>query len=244
MPNLSRTRWYALLAIGILFTIAGAGMIITGAEHGWAVFLFFGLCTAVFISELWPGLLLHSSTPPDILLQRFPGPVELRVGRPKFLFLLIGAAIFGGVILWMLRHEQFGWFATIVLWLGVIMGAAAIPLMIVLMLQGASLRLDSEGLQVKHGWRTHRTRWAETSVFEVSTLAIPGTPTMVIYDDASSRSGTFGAINASLIGRSGALPDSYGLSHQELAWLLNHWRERALAVRNGRQQGPVAGPPR
>jgi hypothetical protein len=58
-----------------------------------------------------------------------------------------------------------------------------------------------------------------------------------------SRSSTLGAINAGMIGRSGALPDTYGLSHQELACLLNHWRERALAVRDGEQQGNVAGPP-
>ena len=158
MSTLSRTRWYALLAIGIVFTIAGAGMIITGAKHGLAVFLFFGLCTAVFINELWPRLLSRRPTPPDTLLQRFPGPVELTVGRPKSLFLLIGAAIFGGVSLWMLQHAA--------VWMVRDHRAVArryhvrrghCLLMIVLMLRGTSLRLDSEGLQVKHGWRTHRT---------------------------------------------------------------------------------------
>jgi hypothetical protein len=239
---MSRLKWYALLAIGIMFTIGGAAMVITGAEHGWVVLLFFGMCTAVFIGELWPGRLLRKSAPPDTLLQRFPGPVELSVDRPKFLFLLIGAAIFGGVSVWVLQYEPLGWFETGVLWLCVIGCVAAIPLMIALMLQGSSLRLDNEGLQVKYAWRTHRARWADTSVFEVSALPVSGADVkMIIFDDAKSRSSMLGGISARMVGRSGGLPDTYGLSHEELAWLLNRWRERALSA-EGEPQGNGATP--
>ena len=230
---MSRLKCYALLAIGVAFSLGGVGMIVTGAAHGWVVFLFFGLCAAVGVGQLWPRLFIRRSAPPEALLQRFPGPVELSVDRPKFLYLLIGAAIFGGVALWILQHEQFGWFETIVLWLGVIACAAAIPLMLLLMFQGSTLRLDGEGLQVRHAWRRRRTRWADTGVFEVSRLAIPASSEdvpLVVFDDPTSRNSTLGVINARMIGRSDALPDSYGLSHEELAWLLNRWRERALGL--------------
>jgi hypothetical protein len=237
MADGSRIKWYAVLTIGLVLATGGATMIATGADHGWPVTLFFGLATAVSVNQLWPGLLSGGSIPPEAILQRFPGPVELRVGKPKLLSLPIGAAIFGGVILWMLLHERFGRFETIALWLGVAGCAAAIPVMIVLVWRGSSLRLDGSGLQVRHGWRTRSTRWADASVFEVSAPIPPSDIRVVTYDDVTSRRGTVAAINARITGRGSALPDTYGLSLEELAWLLNHWRERALAVAAGKQQG-------
>lgn len=233
MPSTQRMKWYALLAIGASFSAGGVWMIVDGAEHGWMVFLFFGLCAAVGVGKLWPDLFIRRSAPPDTLLQRFPGPLVLRVDRSKFLYLLVALAIFGGGALWVLRHEPLEWFGTIVLWFCVIACAAGIPFMIVLMLQGSTLRLDSEGLHVRHAWRSSRTPWADAGVFEVAILRIPASSEdvpLVVFDDAASRNSTLGAMNARMIGRSGALPDTYGLSHEELAWLLNQWRERAIAV--------------
>jgi hypothetical protein len=227
LPDWSRIKWYGLLAIGILFTIGGAAMVVSGAQHGWVALLFFGMCTVVFAAELWPGLFLQRAAPVESLLQRFPGPLVLTVDRLKFVGLAVGAAIFGGVSYWILRHEPLGWVAATFLWLGVIGCAAAIPLMIVLVFQGSSLRLDADGLDVRQGWRRHRSRWAETSAFDVARL--PAGTLMVVYDDATSRNHTLGAINARILGRSGGLPDTYGMSHEELAWLLNRWRERASA---------------
>ena len=232
MSKTSRVAWYSLLTIGALFTIAGAGMIITGADHGWPAFLFFGTCTAVFISELWPGLASGRSTPPSDLLHRFPGPVELAAGRRKFAFLAVASAIFGGVSLWFLQHETLGWFAAMIIWVGVIACVAAVPLMIMLIFLGSRLRLDAKGLTITHAWRSQFTRWADSSVFEVATLPIPEASqatTLIVYDDATNRSTTLAGINARMTGRGSALPDTYGLSHDELAWLLNRWREQALA---------------
>src|SRR5262245_14662491 len=90
MPGSFRLKWYAMLAIGIAFSAGGVGMIATGEQHGWAVFLFFALCAAVAANELWPALLSRRSVQPYVLLQRFPGPVVLKVDRRKSLFLLIG----------------------------------------------------------------------------------------------------------------------------------------------------------
>ena len=235
MVDLPRIKWYAVLAIGSVFTLGGLAMIISGAEHGWAVFLFFGLCMAVATNELWPGLWWRQRADPDALMRQFPGPVELSVDKRKFLFLLVGLAIFGGVGIWFLLHEQRGLFATIMVWLAVIGCVVAVPVMIALMLQGSSLRLDREGLRIRHAWRTTVTRWRDTSEFEVAALPMVATSSgtrMVVYDDAG-RSSTLGAINSGLVGRSSALPDTYGLSHEELAALLNEWRRRALDAQPG-----------
>ena len=52
---------------------------------------------------------------------------------------------------------------------------------------------------------------------------------MVVYDDSKAKGTTLGSINAGIIGRNAALPDSYGYSPEELVTLLNGWRERALS---------------
>jgi len=235
MPGPPSIKQYALLAIALVFTVGGAAMVFSGAEHGWPVLLFFGLCTAVFIGQMLQGR-LHGSASPESLLQRFPGPIELSAGRLKFLLLMVGAAIFGGVSWWYLQHERLGWYATIVLWLAVIGCIAAVPLMIALMLRGSSLRLDASHLHARHGWRRQPTRWADTSAFEAAT--VPGTDVrLVIYDDATKGKSPLGVMNAGLMGRNAAVPDSYGLTPKELAWLLNGWRERALALPDRKPQG-------
>ena len=54
---------------------------------------------------------------------------------------------------------------------------------------------------------------------------------MVGYDDNKLKG--FGAkFSRDKIGRNAALPDTYGLSHEELARLMTEWRERALAQRS------------
>jgi hypothetical protein len=198
-------------------------------RHGWPVFLLFGLCTAVFTAELWPSLFGGKSPPVDDFLQQFPGPVELKVSSPKFLSLAVGLAVFGSVSLWAVLHEPFGWFATAILRFCAIACAVGIPLSIVLMVRGATLQLDGQGLQFRHGWQTRCTRWADSSIFEVATLP-PANWALIAYDDAASKS-TMGSLNASITGRSSALPETYGLYPKELAQLLNQWRERALAAR-------------
>ena len=154
-PSMSRIKLYGLLTMCVVFTIVGAGMIVKGAEGAWLAFLFFGLCTAVFINGLWPGLLLRRAPPPETLLQRFPEPIELSVNRTKFLYVTIGAAIFGGLCVWELLDRQPGWFMTIVLWLCAIGCAAAIPVAIAAMFRGSSLA----------GWRKSA---GQTSDFQLS----------------------------------------------------------------------------
>ena len=232
MPDMDRLKWYGVLAIGVSFSAGGFWMVATGAEHGWAIFLFFALCAAVAVSELWPGILRRETASADVMLERFPGPVVLRVAQLKHLFMLVGVAVFGGVSLYAVIHADFDWFETAVMWLCIALIVGSVPFIVLIMIKGSSLRLDAEGLRINQSWRSHLVRWKETSTFEVSTFAIAmsaASMTLVVFDDAASSGSKLAPANTSLTGRNSGLPDTYGYSHEDLAWLLNRWRDRALA---------------
>jgi hypothetical protein len=51
---------------------------------------------------------------------------------------------------------------------------------------------------------------------------------MVVYDDRTAQ-GVVAKLNAAVAGYAAGLPDTYGLSADELAALMTSWRSRALA---------------
>ena len=219
---------YLMLAVSLLFVAAGIGMVATGTEGGWPALLFFGLCAVVFVGQLWPDILGREGPGPRDILAKFPGPVELRSDRRKTALLLVGTLVFGGVILWMLLHEPVGTWRSILMWPGVVLCALGAPVIAVLLVRGGSLRLTAEALELRHVRGLHAMPWRDLGLFEVGHIPPSYTP-MVLYDDASKASGLLAHANAAMLGRNSGLPDSYGMSHEELAQLLNGWRERASA---------------
>jgi hypothetical protein len=229
-------RWVTgiLLAIGIIFTIGGVFMIATGAEGGTIVLLFFGLCSAVFAAQLWPHLLL--SQPPEspqLLLSRFPGPVELHVPQRKTALILVGIVVFGATSLYYLYREPPGALMSGFLWLCVVALVLLFPFVAYQLIRGASLRLEGDGFRIKQPWKWRFVRWRDTSAFDVGSTALieqveGDWSTVVTYDDATTNESNVGALNRSIVGRNSALPDTYGLSAEGLKTLMNGWRERAL----------------
>ncbi len=244
MMRLPRWVLLVLLAISVLFTLAGIAMIATGSEGGWPGFLFFGCCSAVFVAQLWPSLLLSQPAEPlDALLQRFAGPVELHVPQRKTALVLVSAIVFAGVCIWFLRTETHGIFVATVMWICVAAALLSLPLLAYQMIRGSSLRLEDDGFRIKQPWRWHFIRWKDTSPFEV----VSTTPfeshrgdwsTLVFFDDKAAEGSKLLSFNRRLAGRNSALPDSYGLSPEDLCTLMNKWRERAL------QTGAAIQPPR
>jgi hypothetical protein len=231
-------RWvlFVLLAIGIIFVIAGIGMVATGSEGGWPGLLFFALCTAIFAAQLWPGLLLSQpAQSPQALLQRFPGPVELHVPQRKTALILVGMIVFGAVSGWYLYAEPPGGFMAGILWLCIAAIVLGLPFIFYQLVRGASLRLEGDGFRVKQPWRWRFVRWADTSPFDIGSTAIVEQikgdwSTVVTYDDKEADGSNLGAVNRSIVGRNSALPDTYGLSAEDLQTLMNGWRARALAA--------------
>jgi hypothetical protein len=232
-------RWVmgVLFAIGTAFTFIGIGMVATGSDGGWTGLLFFGLCTAIFAAQLWPGLLLSQpSEPPQTLLGRFPGPVELHVPQRKTALILVGVIIFAGVSVSYLYKEQPGALATALLWFCVAALALSVPFIVYQLIRGASLRLEGDGFRIKQPWTWRFVRWKDASEFGIGSTAVieqveGDWSTVVTYDDSNLDESKINVLNRSIVGRNSALPDTYGLSAENLQTLMNGWRERALQRR-------------
>jgi hypothetical protein len=95
------------------------------------------------------------------------------------------------------------------------------------LLPGAGgLLLDSDGFEITSLFRPYRCRWTEVSEFEVVRVP-PSLQKMVAFDHARTEDRALARINRSLVGWAGGLPDNYGLSHEDLAAIMNEWRARA-----------------
>jgi hypothetical protein len=161
------------------------------------------------------------SSAPTAILSRFPGPVVLVPSRRKWLLVLGGGLAFVAGGLWVMHDDPlWGWLAVGFFAIAALVGA-------LMLLPGAGgLRLDSDGFEMTSLFRRHRSRWTEVSEFEVVRLP-PSLQKMVVFDDARTKDSALAKVNRSLAGRTGGLPDSYSLSCEDLAAIMNEWRARA-----------------
>ncbi len=228
MPDQYRLKWYGVLAIGAAGAAASAFVLIfkSGEAFGWLALSFSLLCAGMAVHELWPSLIEGRRTEPDLVLQRYPGPVTLRTQSRKIVFLIFTAILFGGCLLWMALRSDMGAVELFFMWFGAIGCAAAVPVFLLILVRGSTLRLDANGFQIVHVRRTSVHRWADTTEFAVVDV---GTP-MVFFDQTTLAAGALAAFNQNMTGYSGALPDTYGMDAWSLASLLNEWRTRVLAV--------------
>lgn len=227
-----RLQWYGVLAIGVGFSLAGVFIAITRDSGGWIVFLFFVFCAAMAAHELWPQFVEGKRRyDPAVLLRRYPGPVRLRVPKRRLIFFFVSGIVFGICLVWVALHgDELDAFEKAVLWAGTLGVAAASPIIAMMILRGSTLRLDGEGLEIFQGFKHSRHLWADASEFAVADVNVlaPSQYLMVMFDDAKLKDGTLAKMNRSFAGYGGALPDTYGLPPQDLAWLLNEWRARAV----------------
>ncbi|QKH36297.1 hypothetical protein FOC84_15595 [Achromobacter pestifer] len=219
---------YACLAISLAFVFLGAGMIRDGADAGIPVTLFFGICAATAVLQIWPQLLQRDSRSAATMLVRYPGPLELKAAKGKLLVFSLLSAGFGGVILWMLLHESLPPLKQFILWPGAaffLLGA--VKLLVRAAKDDTALRLGRDGFETRQVWNGRTIRWQDTSEFTVISVS-RAVPKLIVFDDAAvERSGTAG-LNRHVVGRNSSLGETYGLTHEALAELLNAWRKRAL----------------
>ncbi len=228
MPDWYYLKWYGVLAIGAAGAAASAFLlrVKSGDAPGWLALTFSLLCAGMAAHELWPSLIEGRRTAPDLVLQRYPGPVTLRTPSRKVVFLILTAVVFGGCLLGLALYSDMGVIEKFFMWLGAIGCAAAIPAFLLVLFRGSSLRLEADGFHVFHGVKRSVHHWADTSEFAVVDI---GTP-MVFFDPDTRADGAIAQFNRSQTGYSGALPDTYGMDACSLASLLNEWRARALSA--------------
>jgi len=114
-------------------------------------------------------------------------------------------------------------------WLGIVFFGAAALVFAVMLLPGAgSLTLGADGFDRRTLFMTFRTPWRTVGDFVVGHVATRRGRRIrfVGYDD-----GDWAGNNLSRrkFGLNSGLPDTYGLSHDDLARLMNLWRARAMA---------------
>jgi hypothetical protein len=163
------------------------------------------------------------STSADAVMARFPGPLTFYPSRRKWLLTMSGSALFAAGGVWMLREGNWkGWLVLLFFGLGAAVSAIAL-------LPGAgSLVLDREGFQFSSLFRRHRTLWRDASGFTAATVP-PARFPLVVFDDRQQRRGTLASLNVGLVGRTSALPDTYGFKADELAQIMAQWHARATA---------------
>ena len=155
-------------------------------------------------------------TPPDLSPDH--APVTLHPRRRLALALLaasVALAVVGRAAA--AEGRVVGWVA-----LG-FFGLCALVFAIVLLPGSAYLRLDSRGFTTRNLFRKGRLRWRDVRNFRP--YSVPG-GTFVGFDFTEA-SGSLGRVSArKLAGVDGGLPDTYGLEPEELAAVLNAWRDR------------------
>jgi hypothetical protein len=159
------------------------------------------------------------------ILSRFPGPVTLAPSRTKWILILLGCAVFVAIALFAMQGNTF------MRWGGIAFFGTGMAVAIVGLLPGASrLKLDREGFEFTALFRRHSVRWQAATGFEAVAIPPSGLK-MVVFDDAGAKGRALGKFSVSLVGRNSGVPDTYGMSAEDLAGLMAQWRERAVSRR-------------
>jgi hypothetical protein len=145
-------------------------------------------------------------------------PVVLRPSKGRELGLLavsLGFVVLGGFAA--ASGEAIGWAGL------VFFGLCAVVAIVTLLPGAAYLRLEREGFVMCSLYRADRVRrWDEVTAFHV--YSTPG-GAQVGFDFAAGAEPPGSGIARTLAGVDGGLPNTYGLKAEELAELLNLWRE-------------------
>jgi len=164
-----------------------------------------------------------------VILASFPGPVTLHPSRRKFVFALAVCLASSVIALWLLQGDSLSPAGTAKLWLGLVVFGICALVPAVMLLPGAGrLTLDAEGFEQVSLYVKRRAAWRQVGNFTVRQYSLRGrTNYFVGYDDARLSADN---MKRHMIGRNAALPDTYGLSHDDLASLMTQWRARATAL--------------
>lgn len=174
---------------------------------------------------------MPSESPIAVLLDRFPGPLVLRRSIAKWFKVL--AASTGFVALGTAMIWWPGNFDTktppLIAWVTVAFFGLGLPISIIQLLPGAAdLTLDGEGFVVRNLFRRSSYRWSDVSAFAAVEI---GGQASVAFDRHSPQESTAEAMSTHLVGRNSALPETYGLTAEDLAQLMALWQARATKNR-------------
>jgi hypothetical protein len=145
-------------------------------------------------------------------------PFTLFPKRTKTVVLLLVSSVFvAGSVLMIYLGEPIGWLGA------VFFGLAALVFLVQLLSKNRFLTISEEGIEFHSLFHAERIRWTDVSTFGVYQTG-PG-PKLVGFNYSSDYPGaTKGrSVARALAGFEGRLPDTYGLSADDLALLLSEY---------------------
>jgi hypothetical protein len=153
-----------------------------------------------------------------------PVAQTLRPNPWKTIGLIALCGIFVLIGVWLGRKgEWMGWATAGFFGLGVCAFAVAL-------LPGSSyLHLDAKGFEVCSLFRKHAYQWTEIEQFDVAYVNVNR---MVVFNFSPTytRSQTARKVASAIVGWEGALHDGFSLSPDELAKLMEYYRQAAVAL--------------
>jgi hypothetical protein len=146
----------------------------------------------------------------------------LRASRTKWLAILLGSAAFVAFGLFILPTQPFAAWASIVF-----CGLYGVGAFVVLLPGSTYLRLTPEGYEMRAAFRTWKQPWQHIERFQAYRNRTSWNRFVgIIYDPSYKGHVRARRLNRSLAGVDDALRDTFGLSADELANLMNEWLNR------------------
>ena len=158
--------------------------------------------------------------------------ITLRPRKLKIIgFLLISIAFVYGGFSFMDDKTLLKWSCIVFFSLG------AIVFIIQLMPNSSYLKLTGDGFEMRNLYRSHYTKWDEIKSFRAGSISIPTyiqfgiiytNKKMVFFDyEKNHKKHKIGkALSNALFGSQAALPDLYGMKVDDLAKLMNEWKNK------------------
>jgi hypothetical protein len=140
------------------------------------------------------------------------------------MFALGALLVFLGFVIALVQHNAFGWVVVFFFGLGLIVAVWQL-------VAPGHLVITPTAIEVTALWRRYSRDLASCSEFDVWRLPRTG-QRLVVFDHPLDSAKRMGRLNKGYAGRSGSLPDTYGMDAVALAALLNQARAAALARTN------------
>lgn len=152
-----------------------------------------------------------------------PDTMELKPDRVRWLFVFLVSVGFVTIAVWLgpERDPVLFWGAGGFFLLCALIAA---PLMFGV---GSNLKLDRQGFACRTLFRTFRREWRDCSVFFPVSAGLRKFVGFSTPQDESTHPALM-AFNRGVVGASGMLPDTFGLSADSLSDLMNRFRARAI----------------
>jgi hypothetical protein len=171
---------------------------------------------------------LVTELPPDVkeILGQWPEPVVLRPDKAKWLLLTLGMlfCIWLGAVGWSVVPEN--WFYLFLFGFIIVVGIFGVIGGVIAIATGAMwLRLDTSGFECRWWLWPKPKRWKWDAISEFSIVTTRQVSVVVFGDQTRPR---WWELNRLSYGGRQYLPDTYGLGSENLAILMNVWRERVL----------------